>query len=76
MDSVENVDYQIPNLRLVKLGLGVSKKHRQTTFDEPLDKIVLSVDGQDVVIDSDTERYKLIHCSYLIRKFKIGRAHV
>ncbi|MCJ7721153.1 hypothetical protein MUO98_01910, partial [Candidatus Bathyarchaeota archaeon] len=39
------------------------------TFDEPLDKIVLSVDGQDVVIDSGTERYKLIHCSYLIRKF-------
>ena len=69
LDSVENLDYQIPQLRLAQLHLDVNKKHRYATFNEPIDNVALSFDGQDVVIDSGTEHYKLLQIAYLIKKF-------
>ena len=70
LDSVESVDYTVPPLRFAGLHLGSNKRHKSSTFKEPIDKIVLAFDdGQKIVIDSGTERYKLLHTAYLIRKF-------
>jgi len=69
LDSVENVNYQIPNLRLTKLQLDVNKKHRHSTFNEPIGNVVLSFDGQEIVVDSGSEKYKLLYIAYLVRKF-------
>ena len=69
LDSVETVKYKIPQLRLAKLQLSSTKKHKQSTFNEPIDEITLCFDEQNVVVNSGTERYKLLHTAYLIRKF-------
>jgi len=70
LDSVEAVDYTVPPLRFAGLQLGSNKKHRSSTFNEPIDEIAIAFDnGEKVVVDSGTERYKLLHTAYLIRKF-------
>ena len=69
LDSVETVTYSIPDLRLAQLQLSLNKTHKQATFNEPVDTLILSFNGQKVVLDSGTERYKLLHSAYLIKKF-------
>ncbi len=70
LDSVEAVNYKVPLLRFAGLHLSPTKKHKPSTFNEAVDEIILTFDnGQKVVIDSGTERYKLLHTAYLIRKF-------
>ena len=70
LDSVEAVNYSVPLLRFAGLNLGSSKKYKMSTFNEPVDEIILSFDdGKKVVVDSGTERYKLLQTAYLIRKF-------
>jgi len=70
LDSVESVKYPVPLLRFAGLQLSSTKKHKPSTFNEPVDEIILTFDdGQKVIVDSGTERYKLLHAAYLIRKF-------
>jgi DNA polymerase elongation subunit (family B) len=70
LDSVKVVNYKVPLLRFAGLHLSPTKKYKPSTFNEHVDEIILTFDnGQKVVIDSGTERYKLLHTAYLLRKF-------
>ncbi|MFA5364665.1 MAG: DNA polymerase domain-containing protein [Candidatus Bathyarchaeia archaeon] len=70
LDSVEAVNYTVPPFRFAVLQLSINKKHKMSTFNEPFDEIILTFDdGQKIVVDSGTERYKLLHTAYLIKKF-------
>jgi len=70
LDSVEKLNYTVPPFRFAELQLSSNKKHKPSTFDEPIDALAIAFDdGTKVVIDSGTERYKLLHAAYLIRKF-------
>jgi DNA polymerase elongation subunit (family B) len=69
LDSVEAITYEIPKIRLARLQLSANKKHKPSTFNEPIDEITLSFNGQENEIKAGTERYKLLHTAYLIRKF-------
>jgi len=70
LDSVEVVNYTVPPFRFAGLQLTSNTKHKPSTYNEPLDEIAVTFDdGKKVVVDSGTERYKLLHTAYLIRKF-------
>lgn len=70
LDSVEAVNYTVPPFRFAELQLSSTKKHKPSTFKESIDEIGLVFDnGEKIVVDSGTERYKLLHAAYLIRKF-------
>ncbi|MFZ7138221.1 MAG: DNA polymerase domain-containing protein [archaeon] len=70
LDSVDAVNYSVPPFRFAGLQLSSKAKHKPSTFDVPIDEIAVTFDdGKKVVVDSGTERYKLLHTAYLIRKF-------
>ncbi|WGM88664.1 MAG: DNA polymerase domain-containing protein [Candidatus Bathyarchaeum tardum] len=70
LDSVEAVNYAVPPFRFAELHLSSNQKHKPSTFNEPIEEIAVAFDnGQKVVINSGTERYKLLHTAYLIRNF-------
>ena len=68
LDSVENIDYPVPPLKIAKFGLEVSKKNRLAAFNEPLEKAVLSSEGKEIVLDSGEERDKLLQIVDAVRK--------
>ncbi|HSQ53365.1 MAG TPA: DNA polymerase domain-containing protein, partial [Acidobacteriota bacterium] len=60
LDSVERIDYPIPPLKIVKLGLEVAKKNRLAAFNEPLEKVAFSSDTEEIVIDASEESDRLL----------------
>jgi DNA polymerase elongation subunit (family B) len=60
LDSVGSIDYPVPSLKIVRLGLEVRKKNRLAAFNEPLEKAVLSFENEEVVVDSGEERDRLL----------------
>ena len=69
LDSVENVDYQIPNLRLARVNLEIAKKQKLATFNDPLKRAVFCCGDQELVVDSGEEKSKLFQIVSLVRKF-------
>ena len=60
LDSVENIDYPVPPLKISRLDLEVAKMNRLAAFNEPLEKAVFSSEGREVVVDSGEEKDKLL----------------
>lgn len=60
LDSVERIDYSVPPLRIVSLGLEMAKNGGLTGFNETLEKAVLSFEGKEVIVDSGDEKDKLL----------------
>ena len=60
LDSVESVDYQIPPLKITRIHVDIAKKKRIADFNDPLKKVVLSSDDQEIVVDSGDEKEKLL----------------
>jgi len=68
LDSVERIDYPIPPLKITSLSLEVAKKNRLSAFNEPLDKVTLSSEGKEVVLDSGEEKDKLLQIVKTVAK--------
>ena len=69
LDSVENIDYGIPPLRIAKISLEVDKKKRIANFSDPLKKVVLSKGDKEVVIESGDEKDKLLRLVKEVREY-------
>jgi len=69
LDSVESVDYQIPPLRIMRLWVDVVKKGKIANLDDPIDRIFVSQEGEEVVIDSGSEGEKLLRLVRVVREF-------
>jgi DNA polymerase elongation subunit (family B) len=67
LDSVERVDYEIPPLRIMRIGVEVAKKGKIASFADPLDRIVVSQGGEETVVDSGDEREKLLKFVDVVR---------
>ena len=68
-DSVESVDYQIPQLRVMRVQVGIAKRGKIANLNDPIGKMVLSqADGQ-TVIDSVDERDKLLHFVQAVKDY-------
>ena len=60
LDSVENINYPIPPLKITRLHLEFANKNKLAEFNESLEKATLSSAGLEVVIDSGEEKDKLL----------------
>jgi DNA polymerase elongation subunit (family B) len=61
LDSVESIDYVIPQLRVLRLEVDVAKTGIVAGFDDEIRSITLKQDGEDeIVIDYGDEATKLL----------------
>ena len=67
-DSAESVDYQIPSLRTVKLRAEIDSRGALPTFEDPIAKILLEADGEQITIDSADEGEKILTLTKTIRE--------
>jgi DNA polymerase I len=69
LDSVENTDYTIPQLRMITLEVEVDKKGIIPSFEDPIKKICLKQKNQDnIVIDYGDEAIKLLQLVYAVNE--------
>ncbi len=59
-DSVKCIDYPIPPLKIARFSLELTKKNRLAAFNAPLEKAVLSCEGNEIFVDSGDEKDKLL----------------
>jgi DNA polymerase elongation subunit (family B) len=59
LDSVESVDYAIPPLRTLRLEVEIAKSGKFPSFEDPIDRIFLKSEEQEIEIDSGDEQAKL-----------------
>ena len=69
LDSVESTDYTIPQLRIMKLDVGIAKKGKIANFNDPIDTIQVTRAGKQVIIDSETEGEKLLCLAKAVKEF-------
>ena len=69
LDSVEKLDYRIPALKVIKIGLEVNKKKRIANFYDPLKQISISNGNKEILFDSGSEKNKLLDLVDTVRKF-------
>ena len=69
LDSVESIDYAVPELRVVRLEVEVAKSGIIANFDDAIDKICLKQEGKDdITIDYGDEATKLLQLVYAVNE--------
>ena len=68
LDSVESVDYQVPPLRIMRLWVDMAKKGKIANLNDPIDRIFVSQEGEEVVIDSGSEGEKLLRLVQVVKE--------
>jgi DNA polymerase, archaea type len=67
LDSVQNIDYAIPELRVLSLDVDIDKKGFIPNFEDPIKKILLKPSGKsELIIDYGDEATKLLQLVYAI----------
>jgi DNA polymerase elongation subunit (family B) len=67
LDAVGCTDYVVPNLRVLKLAVDVAKSALVPSFEDPIDKIRLKLDGmEEIAIDYGDEATKLLQLTYAV----------
>ncbi|MFQ5998379.1 MAG: DNA polymerase domain-containing protein [Candidatus Bathyarchaeia archaeon] len=66
-DSVESVSYRLPPLKTLELALAAQTSSRIPSLRDPIDKILLTNNGEYLTIDSGSEREKLLELVEVIR---------
>ena len=68
-DSVESVDHQIPQLRVMRVQVDIAKRGKIANLNDPIGKMVLSQADSQTVIDSVDERDKLLHFVQAVKDY-------
>jgi len=69
LDSVENIDYKIPPLRITRISLEIDKKKRIANFTDSLKTVILSNDDKELLIDTGDEKAKLLRLVKEVREY-------
>ena len=68
-DSVESLDYAIPELRVMRLDVDTAKTGVVPSFDDTIDKIHLKQQGrEEIVLDYGDEAIKLLQLVYAVKE--------
>ncbi len=59
-DSVDNIDYAVPDLDIMKLDIEIAKTAKIAKFDDPISQIKLTQNEKQITIDSGDEADKLL----------------
>jgi DNA polymerase elongation subunit (family B) len=68
LDSVTHTDYAVPELRVMKLKVGIAKKGKIANFKDPIDKIHVTQNEKEICIDSGEERDKLLQLVKIVKE--------
>jgi len=68
LDSVENVDYTIPPLRLMGMQVKIATDRPIPSFDDPIGSIILECNGESIVIENGDESEKILKMVEEIKK--------
>jgi DNA polymerase elongation subunit (family B) len=68
LDSVERIDYAVPPFRILNLKVEIAKTGRIAKLDDPIGKITLTQDQQQIAIDSRDEAEKLLKLSQTVKE--------
>ena len=69
LDSVESIDYVVPELRAVRLEVEVAKRGIIVNFEDAIDKICLKQEGkEEIAIDYGDEATKLLQLVYAVNE--------
>lgn len=69
LDSVDSIDYRIPQLRVLRLAVDAAKKGVIPNFDDVIAKIRLKLDDkEEVTIDYGDEAIKLLQLVYAVNE--------
>ena len=68
LDSVASTDYAIPELRILRLKVEISKKGRIANFKDPIEQIQATQDNKEVRVDSGEEADKLLQLTEVIKE--------
>jgi DNA polymerase elongation subunit (family B) len=68
MDSVESVDYQVPALKTMKLGVEIDNEAAVPSFEDPIGKFSLRFDDEMITLDSSDEGDKILRLVETIQK--------
>jgi DNA polymerase elongation subunit (family B) len=69
LDSSENVDYNIPPLRIARIDVEVAKQGKIPKVNDPIDRISISQNQEVKIIDSGNEKDKLLNFVQTIKDF-------
>lgn len=67
LDSMENTDYYVPPLRMLKLTVDIAKKSRLANFNDPIDKITLTQNKKRTEIERGSEAEKFLQLSASVK---------
>ncbi len=68
LDSVEDVDYHIPPFRIIKIHVDIAKKEKIAKLNDTLEDIIVSQDGEMMVIDTGDEKKKLLQFIKVVKE--------
>jgi DNA polymerase elongation subunit (family B) len=66
-DSVEHVHYSVPPLRVSKLDVKVAKEGKLTSFQDPIQELIVTQAGRKIVLSSGTEKQKLLQLVNVVK---------
>jgi len=67
-DSREQIDYQLPSLRTIRLGIRTRESCRIQTFEDGLNAITLQTGNETIILDSGSESDKMMQLVDIFRK--------
>jgi DNA polymerase elongation subunit (family B) len=68
LDSAENVEYPVPQLKIVELKVKTDMKGQVRSFEDPIDKIILKLGNETITIDSPKERDQILKLAETIQE--------
>ncbi|NLF88359.1 hypothetical protein GX563_05990 [Candidatus Bathyarchaeota archaeon] len=70
LDDVRSIDYRVPELRVMRLDVGVAKRELIPGFEDPIAEIRLQMNNHETVaIDYGDEATKLLQLVYAVREY-------
>ncbi len=68
LDSIESINYSIPHLRLMELGLNIAKKNKIASLEDPIESLQVTQDGESIIIDDGAEEDKLLELVKVVKE--------
>ena len=67
LDSVESINYSLPPLRIMELGLDITKKGKIASLEDPIESFQVKQDRESIVIDGGAEENKLLNLVKVVK---------
>lgn len=68
LDSVESINYSLPPLRIMQLGLYINKQGKIEGLEDPIGSFQIKQDEHSIVIDNGAEADKLLELVKVVKK--------